>query len=251
MSFDISDLLEQWKYEPGQIAARRFKSKAGVEKIQMRVDLGILQMNASGRPDGRRPFGRDTLFEYYEARLKRHLKAHENEDSGFRLSGLDCSRLHQEMVQFHHRYICFFQLRDYASVIRDASRNLDVFEFVKRYSDADELLGPIIHLIPQLLMLRTRAMSMIAVDADDHEGAVEHAEDGLAHLRSFAQEFISGTSPDTVPELISLESFLMDLESTRPLSEREKLKRALEAAVRREDYEKAAELRDSLRKLAD
>jgi len=55
MSFDISHILEQWDYQPGQVAVRRFNGKDGVEKIQLRLDLGVLQMNSEGRPDGKRP----------------------------------------------------------------------------------------------------------------------------------------------------------------------------------------------------
>ena len=57
MNFDISHLLEHWDYQPGQVVVRKFVGKDGQEKIQLRVDLGILQMNAHGRPDGKRPLG--------------------------------------------------------------------------------------------------------------------------------------------------------------------------------------------------
>ena len=62
MDFDISHLLDQWEYQPGQVVARRFKTKRGTEKIQLRLDLGLLQMNAEGRPDGKRPFGYVSLI---------------------------------------------------------------------------------------------------------------------------------------------------------------------------------------------
>ena len=51
MNFDISDLLNHWEYQAGQIVVRRFQGKDGKEKIQLRVDLGVLQMDAFGRPD--------------------------------------------------------------------------------------------------------------------------------------------------------------------------------------------------------
>ena len=69
MNFDISPLLDQWDYEPGQIVVRRFKAKDGMEKIQLRVDLGLLQMNAIGRPDGKKPFGHESLLEHYLLQL--------------------------------------------------------------------------------------------------------------------------------------------------------------------------------------
>src|SRR5205814_6067233 len=76
MNFDISHLLEQWDYEPGEVAVRKFKGKDGSEKIQLRVDLGLLQMNATGRPDGKRPFGHESLLEHYKARLEKYRKTH-------------------------------------------------------------------------------------------------------------------------------------------------------------------------------
>ena len=50
-------------------------------------------------------------------------------------------------------------------------------------------------------------------------------------------------------EITSLESWLREIHSKRPLSQREKLEHALDDAVRREDYEKAAQVRDALRNL--
>ena len=73
MNFDISHLLEQWDYQPGQVVVRKFTGKDGQEKIQLRIDLGLLQMNAQGRPDGKRPFGHPTLFDFFLARQGKDL----------------------------------------------------------------------------------------------------------------------------------------------------------------------------------
>src|SRR5208282_2346725 len=78
MSFDISALLDQWDYQPGQVLVRKFPGKDGQEKIQLRVDLGLLQMNAKGRPDGKRPFGRESLLEYYMDLLEKFRREHGN-----------------------------------------------------------------------------------------------------------------------------------------------------------------------------
>ena len=74
MSFDISHYLEQWEYQPGQVVVRKFVGKDGREKIQLRVDLGLLQMNATGRPDGKLPFGHESLYEHFQNRLRLHLE---------------------------------------------------------------------------------------------------------------------------------------------------------------------------------
>lgn len=66
---DISGILGGWSYNPDQINARRIIADDGEERIQVRLDLGILQMHVTGRPDGSRPMGFESLLEYYEHRL--------------------------------------------------------------------------------------------------------------------------------------------------------------------------------------
>ena len=51
------------------------------------------------------------------------------------------------------------------------------------------------------------------------------------------------------PEVLSLENWLEEIRAKRPLSAREKLEKALNEAVKSEDYEKAAQVRDALRNL--
>ena len=68
MSLDISRILEDWPFEPGKVTARRIQGDDGRAKIQLRLDLGLYQMEATGRPDGQRPHGCDTLLAYYEQR---------------------------------------------------------------------------------------------------------------------------------------------------------------------------------------
>lgn len=65
MSLDISGALRDWPPEPGQIQVRRILGIDLKEKIQLRVDLGVLQMETAGRPDGERPHGCECLLAYY------------------------------------------------------------------------------------------------------------------------------------------------------------------------------------------
>ena len=56
-NLDLNDLLEGWPHEPGQVKARKIVGRDGCEKIQLRIDLGLIQMELNGRPDGVRPHG--------------------------------------------------------------------------------------------------------------------------------------------------------------------------------------------------
>jgi hypothetical protein len=249
MNFDIAPLLEQWDFVPGQVVVRKFKGRDGRDKIQLRVDLGLLQMNAEGRPDGRRPLGRESLFEHFKGQLEKHRAAHGGNEEGFRLSAEDCARLQQEAIQYHHRYLCLFQLGDFAGVVRDADRNIAVFDFVARHAESEELAWTLDQFRPQLLLMRTRALGSVALAANRHGEAVAAVEAGLELLREFYRRHSRTDLMDHSGEIESLQGWLLEIQSSRPLSEREKLESDLEDAVRREDYEAAARVRDALRNL--
>jgi len=51
-SKDLLPLLKGWDYEPGTINVRKINGMDGQPKLQMRLDLGLLQMELDGRPDG-------------------------------------------------------------------------------------------------------------------------------------------------------------------------------------------------------
>lgn len=249
MDFDISHLLEQWDYQPGQVVVRRFKSKDGKDKIQLRVDLGLLQMNAEGRPDGKKPFGYNSLFEYYQARLYKHVASHEGSDEGFQLKAEDCAKLQLEALQYHHRYICLLQLEDYAGVIRDAERNLAVFDFTDKHAESEELAWSLRQFQPQLLMILTRARGAQAIQSEDYTLAVRLVQEGLDQIRSFYRETSGAEASEQSGEVQSLTEWLEEIKAKRPLSRREQLEQALQDAVKAEDYERAAKVRDELRNL--
>jgi hypothetical protein len=249
MSFDISALLEQWDYQPGQVVVRKFRGKDGLEKIQLRVDLGLLQMNAKGRPDGKRPYGRESLLEYYQDQLERFRREHASDDQSFHLTPEDCGKLQQEAIQYHHRYICLFQLEDYDAVIHDAERNLKAFDFVQRYAGAEELAWSLQQFRPQLLMMRVRARGAIALKDNRFDEVIRIVEEGLEEIRHFYREHDRQDLMEASGELQSLEMWLQEIQNRRPLTAREKLESALNEAVRNENYEEAARVRDALRKM--
>ena len=249
MDFDISRLLENWEYEPGQVVVRRFKAKDGTEKIQLRVDLGLLQMNAEGRPDGKKPFGYVSLLEYYQARLYKHLAASGGSDESFKLKAEECAKLQLEALQYHHRYICLLELGDYAGVIRDAERNLAAFEFVGKHAESEELAWSLRQFEPQLRLILTRARGAQALKAEDFSLAVQQVEEGIEKIRACYGASPHPEAAEQSGEILSLEDWLEEIRSKRPLSQRERLERDLDAAVNSEDYEKAAQVRDKLRNL--
>lgn len=249
MNFDISHLLSQWDYKPGQVGVRRFIGKDGVEKIQLRVDLGVLQMNAHGRPDGKRPHGFATQLDYYLHQLSEHLATYSDMDKPFALQAEDCSLLQLEALQYHHRYICLLQLQDYGGVIADSNRNLQLFDFVEKYAESEDLSLSLRQFRPQVLMIHARARAGQCLQAKNFVGAVEQIRKGIERLQFFFQNQGRPELAEQSSEIHSLQQWLEEIERKRPRSRREKLEMALHDAVQREDYEKAARVRDALRNL--
>jgi tetratricopeptide (TPR) repeat protein len=248
MKFDISQLLADWDYQPGQVVARRFAGEDGAEKVQLRVDLGVLQMNVEGRPDGKRPMGHDTWYDFHLDRLAKHQEEHGNDDD-FTLDGEACGRLQQEAIQFHHRYICFFQLEDFALVERDCDRNLAVFEFVAEYAKGEELAWSLLQFVPQLLMMRTRARGTAQLKRKRYTAACKAIEEGVEEIENFFRDNEREDLLENSGELASLRQWLGEIKAKRPLSALEKLQRQLDEAIQVEDYEKAAKVRDQMKKL--
>lgn len=249
MSYDISHLLAQWDYEPGRVVVRRFMGKDGQEKIQLRVDLGILQMNAQGRPDGKRPLGHESLYECYLGRLHAHQEQHDGDDQDFVMGIEECSKLQLEVLQYHHRCICFLELQDFAAAVRDTERNLKVLDFVDEFAESDELAWSLQQFRPQIIMLYTRAKATKLVKANRFKAAILMIDESLEELRSFFEDYDRQDLLEHSPEIVSLQQWRDELNSNRPMSRRERLELDLKEAVQREDYEKAAQVRDALRNL--
>jgi hypothetical protein len=249
MNFDISHILEQWDYQPGQPAVRKFTGRDGVEKIQLRVDLGVLKMNAEGRPDGKRPLGYPSLYEFFRAKLYKHLASNSGNETGFRLTPEECSKLQLEAFQYHNRFNCLLQLKEYPSVVRDTERNIAVLDFVQRHADNEEVAWSLQQFRPQLLMVHTRACACQSLDSKDYSTAIKQIEHGIAQIRDFCRENAKHDTLEPSAEVAWLKTWLDQVLSLRPLSQRERLERDLSDAVTNEDYEKAAQVRDALRNL--
>jgi protein-arginine kinase activator protein McsA len=153
------------------------------------------------------------------------------------------------MLQYHHRYICLLELEDYASVIRDTERNLALFNFIAAHTKSEDAAWSLLQFAPQCLMVHTRAAATQALKCNDYDLAIHEAEDGIEKIKAFYQESPHPEFAEQSREIESLQAWLDEIKMKRPLTRREQLERALFEAVKSEDYERAARVRDQLKKL--
>lgn len=209
-------------------------------------------MNLEGRPDGKRPNGFESFYEFLLSRLDEHVMAHGTDDS-FKLSPDACTRLHLEALQYHHRYICLLQLEEHQAV--------------------ETRLPPQpvrVRLRRALCQLRRDGLEPAAVSStithDSHPGtrdppAPRQASKqsdrgdrmGIQMLNEFYTEMDRQDLRDHSLEIESLENWLTEVKSIptsrRKLSKREQLEQQLSEAVSNEEYERAARIRDQIRSL--
>src|SRR5947208_14731973 len=161
---DITPVLSDWEYEAGTINVRKVSGLDGRPKLQMRLDLGLLQMELTGRPDGDRPFGHESLLEYFEEQLQEHMKHHGTE-LGFALTGDQCQSLREEAVMYYHRYLSLFVLEDFPAVVRDTARNLRVLDLCGKFATDEQDRLVLEQYRPYITMMNARAQPSLEMHA--------------------------------------------------------------------------------------
>lgn len=245
MTRDLSHLLDEWAYDPSSISARWIEGDDGRQKVQLRLDLGLFQMEVEGRPDGTKPHGYETLLVYHMNR--------EASDPSYVEQLLDesaCAELQQEAVQYYYRYLCMYALNDLPRVIRDTQHNLDLFDFITRHAEDEDIAWQFLQFYTEVKTMNTRARAEKAANEDHYDLAVQLVRQGLTDVQDFWKTFGSDLDYDesTQDEDI-LQELLREMESRRPKSEHETIAEALQSAIAKEDYERAAMLRDKLNAL--
>ena len=248
MSKDISNLTSGWPYDADEVRARWIQADDGTRKVQLRLDLGVFQMETEGRPDGTRPRGETSLGDYYvdqERRAPGHLLPN-------KLDADACAELQQELMQYYYRIMAFHALADYEGVVRDCEHNLDLIDIVAEYAVDDEVAWQFMQLYPYMRMMLTRSRAELEMADARFPAAVEAVREGIKDLESFFAENYEPTNEDGTavpppPELETMRDLLGQIDQRRPRSATEALKEQLARAVELENYEKAAFLRDQLK----
>src|SRR5580765_5553321 len=246
-SKDILPLLKGWDYEPGTINVRKINGTDGSPKLQMRLDLGLLQMEMTGRPDGARPHGFDSLLEYFESLLKEHEEKNGTE-LGFHLTSAQCQSLREEAVQYYHRYLSLFVLEEFPGVVRDTARNLRVLDLCGKYALNQEDRLVLEQYRPYIVMMNVRAKASILFNQKKYTEALEIVQEGLDSIKEFFAKFDQADAFARSNEVKILKKFARDIRKKLPIDPIEKLKSALQKAVAHEQYEDAARLRDEIKR---
>jgi hypothetical protein len=247
LSKDITPILNGWDHDPDELQVRIVAGDDGRDKIQMRIDLGLIQMELEGRPDGRRSGDFESLLDAMEARARDSLAAGDD----FTLDSESCASLMREGVQYYHRYLASFHLQRHDLVVRDTERNLRLFAFVVRHATRQRDKLQFDQYRPYVTMMHTRAQAAQVLARLDYAAALTLIDTGIERIRAFLAEYGRSENEAECFELGFLLRLRREVEDERPMGPVERLEQQLELAVRLEEYEEAARIRDQLQRLRD
>jgi len=243
---DIRKLLSDWPYDPKN-DARIVRGSDGREILQVRTPLGLEQVEMEGRPDGARPHAMDTALEFFQQKLAQARTA--GTGSTFELTELDCAELFNEGTLFYFRYLRLFQLNRWADTMRDTSRNLRLFDFVRQYAERVDDRDYLEKWRPYLLRVNIAASAFYLLEHNDASKALKLVQSGLEQIASLEvmdHEIFRFERDRSLSSLRELES---EIQQKQPISPVELLQRQLQRAIARQEFERAAKLRDQIRDL--
>lgn len=246
MNLDLDELLADWDSSPDEPSARMVTGRDGVAYVQLRVDLGVLQMRCVARPDGRR-YRRSTALEYVGQRCRARRP----------LCDDDWHELERELQQYNMRRIAFTSLADaamnadderaarsyYRRSLKDVNRCLQALVLCEHHeSGAANAPGS---LFPTLLFNRARIRARIRTIDRDYEKAIREVDQGVETLVDLFERAGFGEEQIEQDPGVSYLRQLGRLIRTQG-GVAKTLREQLQEAIDNDDFERAAELHEAL-----
>ena len=254
MEKDLSCIIEGWDYDPDDFLnnVRKIIGKDCQERIQLRTDLGVYQMETTGRPDGKRPGGNESLLAYYLAKAQEQ-QIKFGAEGNIKLNEQDIANLYRESLQYYHRRICLFTLKEFELARKDAEHTLMIMDLVKKYSISKLAVFHFEQYRPYMIGEKTRAIGLHLLERKDYTSTLRAIQQGIEEIINFYKEYNREDFVNKCQQIRFLKQWQKQLwkeweNDTSMLSTTElSLEEQLEIAIRQENYEEAARLRDMLK----
>jgi hypothetical protein len=234
---NLDAVIREWAFEPGRPVVRRAIGDDGRDLLQMRVDMGILQLETTGRPDGEKPHGFATYYDYL-------VSAAFQEGTDFALGEERRLEVDREFYQFYHRRICWLTLNEYGHAAADAEHSLRLMDFSS--ANATDREWALMHeqYRPFVMFHQVQAVALTKLQTDNPEGAVAAIDEGLVSLGELFTQHGADEHFDEDVFVVKLREMQTSIKSHFHLGP--SLAEQLAEAVAAEQYELAAKLRDRL-----
>lgn len=214
---------------------RLIRSSNGRYVLQMQVHLGLLQMEVTGRPDGQRPYHFGTYFSYLMYFIKKR-------NSRFLLTEKQYEDVRCELEQFDVRSQCWFSLNRYQRAIRDTDHALALLNLIRRWTIPSARTEELEECRLLILTHRIQAGIAFALYKKGPIEAVATLEKGMECLKQQIDDKGSGELARVLARFLDTKHWFQQ----HYRIETNDLEEQLEAAIREEQYERAARIRDKI-----
>jgi hypothetical protein len=167
----------------------------------------ISRIYAAGRPDGKKPHGRNSYYDYFREQLEDYKQKH-GSDEGFRLTPEDWRVLFQESSDRYARYLFFAGLKRWADVKRDTETNMAVAEMARKYAPSEIAWG-IYQYKGYMLMMNGIANAELSLMANDRQEALHQIDVAIGRIGQFCGDCLREGYGDA--ENITRERYLSNL----------------------------------------
>ncbi len=242
---DLQSSLRDWPYDPEKISVRKILGADGIVRLQMRVELGIIQMEAEGRPDGLHPYGCDSLLAYHQKRLDKYQQRN-GTTLGYALSPQDCYSLRLEAALYYRRYVSYFVLEEFDNLVKDTGNSLTIINLCSEYAMEAEDRNALEEFRAYVLMMNTRGLAYKAMEEKEPASALAHVNRGILEINAIYETIGKLDLAEESEELKILRNLARELCDQMPEDSVLATRKALREAIDKEHFEEAARLRDKL-----
>jgi hypothetical protein len=218
------------------------------KKIRVVTQRGTLYLQVDGRPDGAEPVLPGFLNQ------KDQLSA----GGSFILGDFDVQSLSEEAFLYRLRREYFFKVGDYVRAIRDVNTGIQIIDLITAYGENPELRTFFLQFRPDQEIFKRTAEAKLAIQQKDYSLARQRIELAATYVREFSR-----VHNDMFPEswlqerLDQLKRVYDDIgeaweNDSSPLrNSPPSLEQQLESAIKAEEYERAAKLRDIIHRRSE
>ena len=196
MSLDLNTILKDWPHETGTIKVRKIVGLDGTREIAI-ADRSRRLADGIDRPPGWA--SARTAANRFSSIINCGPRMPKRKGETYELTPEQCAELQQEGIQYYHRYLSLFQINDFAGVVRDTQRNLDLFDFVAEHTDREESRLELQQFRPYVLMMNTRARASILLDRENFPKRFARSSAAAMRSRRSSSARISPSWPRRAP----------------------------------------------------
>ena len=167
----------------------------------------ISRIYATGRPDGMRPHGVDSYYDYFFAKLRTY-EEENGTRAGFELTPDEWDILFEESFHRYTRYLLFAGIKRWEDVKRDTATNIAVTNLAREYAPTD-VAWQSYQYKGYMIMMHSIANAELSLQEGDAEAALQNIDAGIQQIGEFCGECLREEHGET--ENITRERYLGNL----------------------------------------